>query len=98
MKRLVLICSTYFICGWMDTVVGSLRGMGYSMLPMVVSLTGACLFRIIWIFTVFARFHSLTVLYISYPISWIITTAAHLFCYFRLRRKFPKEDVDEYGA
>lgn len=82
----------------MITIDRSLRGMGYSMLPMVVSLTGACLFRIIWIFTVFARFHSLTVLYISYPISWIITTAAHLFCYFRLRRKFPREDVNENCA
>lgn len=94
MKRLLIICSMYFICGWMDTAVGSLRGMGYSMLPMVVSLTGACLFRVVWIFTVFARFHSLTVLYISYPISWIITTAAHLLCYVKLRRKFPREDVD----
>ncbi|MFR1831700.1 MAG: MATE family efflux transporter [Lachnospiraceae bacterium] len=93
MKRLLIICSTYFICGWMDTVVGSLRGMGYSMLPMVVSLTGACLFRVVWIFTVFSRFHSLTVLYISYPISWIITAAAHLLCYFRLRKKFPKGNV-----
>ncbi len=95
MKRLLIICSTYFICGWMDTVVGSLRGMGYSMLPMVVSLTGACLFRVVWIFTVFSRFHSLTVLYISYPISWIITAAAHLLCYFRLRKKFPKASVVE---
>ena len=94
MKRLLIICSLYFICGWMDTAVGSLRGMGYSMLPMIVSLTGACLFRVVWIFTIFARFHSLTVLYISYPISWLITTAAHLLCYMKLRKKFPKEDVD----
>lgn len=92
-NRLLLICAPYFICGLMDTAVGSLRGMGYSMLPMIVSLTGACVFRVVWIFTVFARLRSLTVLYISYPISWSITTAAHLFCYFKLRRKFPKEDV-----
>ena len=92
-NRLLLICVPYFICGLMDTAVGSLRGMGYSMLPMVVSLTGACAFRVVWIFTVFASFRSLTVLYISYPISWSITMAAHLFCYFKLRRKFPKEDV-----
>lgn len=92
-NRLLLICAPYFICGLMDTAVGSLRGMGYSMLPMVVSLTGACVFRVVWIFTVFARLRSLKVLYISYPISWSITAAAHLFCYFKLRRKFPKEDV-----
>lgn len=92
-NRLLLICAPYFICGLMDTAVGSLRGMGYSMLPMVVSLTGACVFRVVWIFTVFARLRSLNVLYISYPISWSITAAAHLFCYFKLRRKFPKEDV-----
>lgn len=62
MERLVIIGTTYFVCGWMDTMVGGLRGMGYSVLPMVVSLTGACAFRIFWIFTVFAANRSLDVL------------------------------------
>ena len=59
MTRLQIIGLTYFTCGIMDTMVGSIRGIGYSVLPMLVSLTGACLFRIIWIFTIFQWSHTL---------------------------------------
>ena len=79
-------CS-YFLCGIMDVMVGSLRGMGYSIMPMLVSLTGACLFRVIWIFTIFQMEHTLFSLYISYPISWILTFSAHVICYLVVRRK-----------
>ncbi|WP_308698945.1 MATE family efflux transporter [uncultured Thomasclavelia sp.] len=85
--RMSIICSTYFTCGMMDVIVGSLRGMGYSIMPMIVSLTGACLFRVVWIFTIFAIDRSLFVLYISYPISWILTFGVHLICYFKVRKK-----------
>lgn len=90
MYRLVIIGSTYFICGWMDTMVGGLRGMGYSVVPMLVSLTGACAFRVIWLFTVFAMNRSLQVLYWSYPVSWGITVAAHVVTYVVIRRKMAK--------
>lgn len=86
-KRMAVICSTYYLCGTMDTLVGSMRGMGYSMLPMLVSLAGACGFRIVWIFTIFAWNHSLESLYISYPISWGLTAAVHLACFIVLKRK-----------
>ena len=56
--RLSIVSASYFLCGIMDVIVGSLRGMGYSMMPMLISLTGACLFRVIWIFTVFQMNHS----------------------------------------
>ena len=79
--RIRYICAAYFLCGTMDTIVGVLRGMGYSIMPMIVSLTGACLFRIVWIFTIFRQIHKLEALYISYPISWFITTAVHLICF-----------------
>ena len=69
LTRMSLVCAPYFLCGMMDVMVGSLRGMGYSIMPMIVSLTGACLFRVIWILTVFAANHTLFTLYISYPIS-----------------------------
>lgn len=92
MLRLSIICTTYFICGWMDTIVGSLRGMGYSVLPMIVSLTGACGLRVLWIFAVFPHFHTLTVLYLSYPISWIITAVAHIICFYKIQKKLPKKD------
>lgn len=85
--RMSLICVPYFLCGMMDVFVGSLRGMGYSVMPMLVSLTGACLFRIVWIFTIFATNRSLFVLYFSYPVSWALTATAHLICYMIVRKK-----------
>ncbi len=89
MVRLTIICGMYFICGWMDVLVGSLRGLGSSVIPMFVSLAGACGLRIVWIFTVFQWHHSLNVLYLSYPVTWVVTAAAHLICFMMIRRKFP---------
>lgn len=88
--RLSIICSTYFLCGIMDTLVGVLRGMGYAIMPMVVSLSGACLLRIIWILTIFRYAHTLNVLYLSYPVTWFVTAAVHFFCLlavFHVQRK-----------
>lgn len=93
LMRMRIIATLYFLCGVMDVLAGSMRGMGYSLLPMIVSLTGACGLRVLWIFTIFAANRTLVTLYISYPISWFITAAAHLFCYWWVRRKMPKEDT-----
>jgi Na+-driven multidrug efflux pump len=71
--RLRYICLLYVCCGWMEVLVGQMRGMGYSFVPMIVSFIGVCGFRIFWIFTVFRQSHTLPTLYISYPISWAIT-------------------------
>lgn len=92
MRRLGIIGLLYFICGIMDTMVGSIRGIGYSVLPMCVSLAGACGLRVVWIFTVFQWSHNLTTLYISYPFTWIVTGTAHIICFLLIRRKMPKED------
>ena len=89
MKRLGIISKTYALCGMMDVMVGSLRGMGYSVLPTIVSLIGACGLRLIWIFTFFKmeQFHTLTSLYMTYPVSWIVTTTAHIVCFIIVRRR-----------
>lgn len=87
MERLGVVAVTYALCGVMDVVAGSVRGLGYSMLPMLVSIVGACVFRVIWIFTVFRMLHTQFSLYVSYPISWVLTIAAHLVCYCIVRRK-----------
>lgn len=87
LARLGVVSANYFICGIMDVFVGSLRGIGYSIIPMLVSLAGACLFRIVWIFTIFEMYHTQFSLYISYPISWIITSSIHLLCYLLLRKR-----------
>ena len=85
--RMSVICTAYFLCGIMDTMVGALRGVGYSLMPMIVSLIGACGLRIVWIFTAFQIHRSLWMLYISYPITWIITGGVHILCYILVRRK-----------
>lgn len=91
MNRLGIISATYFICGMMDVMVGGLRGMGCSVIPMLVSLTGACAFRIVWIYTVFAMNRTLQVLYLSYPVSWAITFTAHVVTYVLVRRHVQKK-------
>ncbi len=91
--RLFYICTTYALCGMMDVMVGSLRGMGYGIMPMLVSLTGACLFRVVWIMTVFRAHHSLEILYVSYPISWALTFAVHLLCFFIVYRRVLRQNA-----
>ena len=88
LMRMEVICTTYFLCGIMDVIVGSLRGMGYSFVPMMISLLGVCGFRIVWILTVFAWEHTLFALYISYPISWIITSVIQLICWKWIRGRY----------
>lgn len=94
-ERLLVVCGPYFLCGIMDVMVGSLRGLGYSVIPMFVSLIGACGLRILFILTLFRLpyFHSLNWLYMSYPITWTITFTAHFITFLRVRRKFPKADA-----
>lgn len=90
MIRMSIIMFTYFTCGTMDTCVGAIRGLGYSIMPMIVSLLGACAFRVVWIFTIFRAFRSLENLYVSYPISWVITTTVHLICFIVVFNKMKK--------
>lgn len=78
LERMEIICQFYFLCGMMDVAVGILRGLGYSIAPMLVSLTGACGLRIVWIFTIFAWKPTPFMLYLSYPVTWFVTLAAHM--------------------
>ncbi len=92
--RMSYICVPYFLCGMMDVMVGALRGIGYAIMPMLVSLTGACLFRVVWIYTIFQQNRTLECLYLSYPISWGLTFLVHLVCFAVVyRRLFKKEPV-----
>lgn len=94
MRRLLTICSVYFVCGIMDVIVGALRGMGSPWMPMIVSIVGVCGVRITWIFTVFKFYHTPESLYISYLISWIITAAAQYVCYLKAKKRFLTSDAD----
>ncbi len=88
--RMSYICLTYFLCGIMDVLVGSLRGLGHSIVPMIVSVLGACAFRIVWIQTFFKSHHTLQNLYISYPISWILTASIHFISLIIIFKKLKK--------
>lgn len=85
--RMSVICTMYCLCGIMDVTVGELRGIGCSVLPMVVSVLGVCAFRVFWIFTVFQQYRSLWTLYISYPVSWVLTAAVNMVCFMLVRKK-----------
>ena len=84
--RLQYVCSLYFLCGIMDTMVGVLRGLGYSVVPMVVSMVGACVTRLVWVATIFQVYRSPEVLYLSYPVSWTITLTVHILFFLFIRR------------
>lgn len=90
MLRMSIICTTYCLCGMMDVMVGALRGIGRSVMPMLVTLTGVCAFRVVWIFTIFTAHHSLEVLYVSYPISWAVTFLVHTACFVFVYRRTMK--------
>lgn len=88
--RLTYICMAYFLCGIMDVVVGSLRGLGSSVMPMIISLTGACILRIVWLYTIFPLSPTLENLYISYPVSWLVTAIAQIVCFIFVLKKTEK--------
>ena len=93
MLKLRIVTRYYFIYGAMEALVGSLRGMGASIGPMIVSLMGICVFRIFWVMTIFRSSPTIETLYYSYPLSWIITGAVHfLTCIFIMRKTIRKQE------
>lgn len=96
MERLKFMVVPYFLCGIMDTTTGAMRGIGSSVIPMIITVVGVCVMRIVWIYTVFAlpQYHTFSGLFISYPISWLLTFAA-LFISFTvvMRRKEKKQII-----
>ena len=80
----------YFLCGIMDLFPGALRGMGHSGVPMILSVIGTVGTRIVWIFGIFPHHRSLSVLFISYPASWILTIVMQVICFYFVRKKVHK--------
>ena len=81
----------YFFCGIMDLFPGALRGMGYSTIPMILSIIGTVGIRILWIFVFFPMHRSLYFLFISYPGSWIATIVMQVICYMLVRKKIASQ-------
>ena len=78
---------TYFLCGIMDLLPGALRGMGYSTVPMILSVIGTVGTRIVWIYVIFPCHRSLDFLFISYPVSWLLTIVMQVICFYFVRKK-----------
>lgn len=97
MKRLQMICLPYFLCGIMEVFVGLLRGMNCSTLPMIVSVFGSCVFRVVWVYRAFRAYPTQETLYIAYTISWTICSVIHFICFLiiksRLRKKINAEKL-----
>lgn len=93
MIRFSYIGAIYVLCGVMEVLVGSLRGMGYAVVPMLVSLIGTCGLRVVWLQTIFKmeQFHNIETVYIIYPISWVITIVAHFVSYVVVRKRVMKK-------
>ena len=87
MEILSITTVPYFLCGIMDLFPGSLRGMGYSAVPMVLSVIGTVGTRILWIYGFFPHNRSLFFLFISYPGSWLITIVMQVICYLYVRKR-----------
>lgn len=78
---------TYFLCGIMDLFPGALRGMGHSAVPMILSVIGTVGTRVVWIYWVFPQHRALDFLFISYPVSWILTIVMQVICFYFVRKK-----------
>ncbi len=94
-NRLYIVGSTYLICGIMDTLSNTMRGLGKSTTAMIVSLSGSCVFRIIWIHTFYLLNPTLWMLYIVYPISWVLTVGIFLALYFPTMKKVERRLLSE---
>ena len=82
--------ATYFLCGLMDLFPGPMRGMGYSAVPMILSIIGTVGTRIVWIFGLFPHHRTLSFLFISYPASWLLSIVMQVIClYFVRKRVYP---------
>ncbi len=86
MVRMTYICAPYFVCGIMDTMVGVLRGLSYSVVPMVSSLIGVCGLRLLWVAYIFPLNRVPASLYFSYLVTWSITGLFHVIFFLAIRR------------
>jgi len=85
--RIMCVCLPYFLCGIMDVLGGALRGMGYSVMPMINSLVGACGLRILWITFILPLWRRPEILYLCWPVSWGVVIVMNLVCFAVIRKQ-----------
>lgn len=91
-QRLLMVCVSYFLCGLMDVTCAALRSLNHAIPALINSIVGACLFRIVWMSTVFKHYNSVSSIYITYPLSWIITLTLNLILFTLFFRKYRKKE------
>lgn len=98
--RMMITVAPYFLYGLQDVITGVLRGIGASFVSMILTVLGICGIRVLWIYTVFQipRFHSQTVLYVSYPLSWIVTLIIQLTAFSVIFRRLQKRCAPKEAA
>lgn len=94
MLRLLYMGLPYFLLGLMTSSTSAMRGLGYSVSPMFITLMGACGLRIVWVYTIFEKIHTMQSLYISYPVSWIVTfSVLHTMFHITLSKKIKQQNT-----
>ena len=96
--RINILMAAYFTCGMMNVYPGITRGMGYSIPPMLSTLIGACLLRIVWLWTVFAAWPTPAVLFACYPVTWLISGTGQVGIFLYARKKVRRRDGEAIGA
>lgn len=87
-QKMVIISSTYFICGINENLCAAMRGLGRSVVPTIVTLIYMCLFRFVWVYAIFPLIPNLTFLYAVWPISWVLSIGTMLFFFFPALKKY----------
>lgn len=95
MLRLNVMMVAYFTCGIMNVYPGLTRAMGYSISPMISTLVGACLMRIVWLATIFTWYHNEIILFACYPVTWALAGLGQVGIFFYARRHIRKAPVSE---
>ena len=93
--RLKLFAVTYIINSVLDVTTGQMRGLGKSVIPMIVTMVGVCGLRVLWVFTVFPQYRSMFTLYLSYPVSWLATGIVLVTMYAVTFRKILKRSKND---
>lgn len=96
--RIGIMMVAYFTCGMMNVYPGLTRAMGYSISPMISTLVGACIMRIIWLATIFTWHHTEVVLFACYPVTWALAGIGQVGIFFYARRKIRKTNVKEISC
>lgn len=91
LRRMAIVCTCQCIGALMGNMVGVLRGLGASFVPMVITITFVCGFRVVWLYTAFAAVPTLEMLYVSYPITWGLAALVDFGCYFVVKHRVEKK-------